>query len=1040
MAVQPRDMDWLSHPWPLNRADPTAVRRYLDSARAHSHYSRPQHTFYSEDFYSMTHQSKKKRIEDDSLANDAGSKPVQLQRRRVWRACESCRFVPHPAIPSLSPLSNTFSDTIVDRRKKIKCDGCEPTCAQCQSSGSQCTWLQTKDRAALSRHYVQELEARLLHMESLFSQITPVLEQLGPSLGVPPTAGPSSATGTAGDGTLPSASIVLQAMSSKAAADTRTEDSSSPESSSVKMEDDVSESFGQLALDEHGHLRWIGGSSTMSLIQSFRALTTNPLHRVSPMEEDPRAPGPSANKLYFPASVFFGNIRALPRADEVEYPDEDLCDKLIDAYFERLHFLMPILDKPLFMARYKRLMGRRSDKAFIQVEAPFISIVFAVFACTARLVNDPRLTSDRLDDGGIGMVYYERALILHYISHASIQVSHVQSFILMSSFLCSINCLPQAWLLVGQAVRSAQDLGLHRSPRRLSISSIEKETRRKIWWGVYCLDRMLALALGRPLGVEDSDCDVELPVDADDEWLPEYFTGVQLSQKPPSLMSGTIALVTLYQIAGRVLRQVYAIDSCKETVEPEKRMELQRSVETLDLELTRWFEDLHTSRNPNTSDKHMSMTVVLCSHYYSVLTTLHRNFLPVQRDQSVVPNSTARAVASARSCIRLAPSINNVVPTSHHLAFFIQHLFSSAVVILLYAMHSPDTKAAATAMDEAKSCLPIIELWEGHWPGARKCKELLAELTSTADEAIMRTSNDTSCNPMAQNVAPTALESRRSLVPSSAQVPTMNRPIKMKPRKISRSRDPNPTRRPLVSSPYRVDSQRNRSTSRKRGHDESEGIGGLSLSYPGVFSSPQSMGGKSSPHSSPASVNLPSPSMSTMETTQQQEGSPRLMGASPYNYTGPPLSPLHVPSPRDYGLHHGALASTSSHQWDGGSGDHRGVDMYASGSQPSSLPYATYEHSSSSVDPAWYGSSSDVGYTHLSTTPPTSSFPAPGLPFLGLDYIRNYNTNGYSTSDQDLWQTFDGGAFGIDPELPFTFGESSSDLHEGRQSPLRSHP
>lgn len=241
------------------------------------------------------------------------------------------------------PLSNTFSDLIVHRRKKIKCDGCEPTCAQCQSSGSQCTWLQTKDRAALSRQYVatplcahvpshfpsyvQELEARLLHMESLFSQITPVLEQLGPSLGVPAPAGPS-ATGNAGEGSLPPASAVLQAISSKAAADTHTEGSSSPDSS-VKMEDDVSESFGQLALDEHGHLRWIGGSSTMSLIQSFRALTTNPLHRISPMEEDPRAPGPSANKLYFPASIFFGKLRALPSADKVEFPDEDLCDKLV---------------------------------------------------------------------------------------------------------------------------------------------------------------------------------------------------------------------------------------------------------------------------------------------------------------------------------------------------------------------------------------------------------------------------------------------------------------------------------------------------------------------------------------------------------------------------------------------------------------------------------------------------------------------------------------------------------------------------------------
>ena len=53
------------------------------------------------------------------------------------------------------------------------------------------------------------------------------------------------------------------------------------------------------------------------------------------------------------------------------------------------------------------------------------------------------------------------ALILQYISHTSMQVEHVQCFLLMSTFLCSVNCLPQAWLLVGQAVRIAQDIGLH---------------------------------------------------------------------------------------------------------------------------------------------------------------------------------------------------------------------------------------------------------------------------------------------------------------------------------------------------------------------------------------------------------------------------------------------------------------------------------------------------------------------------------------------------------------------------------------------------
>jgi hypothetical protein len=80
----------------------------------------------------------------------------------------------------------------------------------------------------------------------------------------------------------------------------------------------------------------------------------------------------------------------------------------VDTYFERFHFLMPTLDKPSFMSRYKQLMASRNDTDFIQTEAAFISVVFAVFACAARLVDDPRLTCENPDDGGMGMVYYER--------------------------------------------------------------------------------------------------------------------------------------------------------------------------------------------------------------------------------------------------------------------------------------------------------------------------------------------------------------------------------------------------------------------------------------------------------------------------------------------------------------------------------------------------------------------------------------------------------------------------------------------------------
>ena len=341
-----------------------------------------------------------------------------------------------------------------------------------------------------------------------------------------------------------------------------------------------------------------------------------------------------------------------------------------------------------------------------------------------------------------------------------------------------------------------------RSPRRLLVTPIEKETRRKIWWGVYTLDRMLALALGRPLAIEDTDCDVEIPVELDDEQLPQYFAGALLPQGQITLMRGYIELISLYRIAGRVLREVYALDKCRDNLEMEKRAELQRSVETLDRRLTKWCEDLPTvfKSNPST-EKQVSMAAVLCSHYYSILTTLHRNFMPVKGEQPFAPRSTAKAVSTARACVRLAPSIKNVVPPSHHLTFFVQNLFSSAVIMLLYSMHTTEAQAAQVVLEEARSCLTVLESWEGQWPGARKCKELLEDLTAKACEAIRSASTGlprgstsdsssysaagTSGQSPSTSIHP---EGRSHVTSASISGPVPERLIRGKPRR-NRSRD-----------------------------------------------------------------------------------------------------------------------------------------------------------------------------------------------------------------------------------------------------------
>jgi hypothetical protein len=172
--------------------------------------------------------------------------------------------------------------------------------------------------------------------------------------------------------------------------------------------------------------------------------------------------------------------------------------------------------------------------------------------------------------------------------------------------------------------------------------------------------------------------------------------------------------------------------------DPEKRTQLQVYVDALDKDLTKWLDNLPSVfKSKMNNDKQVAMGAALCSHYYTVLTALHRNLLPIRRGQPPAPRSSAKAVSSARTCIRLAPFIKNVVPPSHHLAFFIQHLFTSAVIILLYAMHIPDPGAANSAMEEVQSCLVALSSFEGHWPGAQKVKELLVDLMTTAHEAAL---------------------------------------------------------------------------------------------------------------------------------------------------------------------------------------------------------------------------------------------------------------------------------------------------------------
>lgn len=54
----------------------------------------------------------------------------------------------------------------------------------------------------------------------------------------------------------------------------------------------------------------------------------------------------------------------------------------------------------------------------------------------------------------------------------------------------------------------------------LKISNVvEQELRRRVWAYIYHQDRMSSLLLGRPLAINDADCDTKPPLNIDDDDL-----------------------------------------------------------------------------------------------------------------------------------------------------------------------------------------------------------------------------------------------------------------------------------------------------------------------------------------------------------------------------------------------------------------------------------------------------------------------------------------------------------------------------------------
>lgn len=170
-----------------------------------------------------------------------------------------------------------------------------------------------------------------------------------------------------------------------------------------------------------------------------------------------------------------------------------------------------------------------------------------------------------------------------------------------------------AFLYIGTVLRMAISLGLHQdvklsSEQHMMLPELDeavREHRRRVWWSIYSLHRILSAKSGNPITIQDEDIGVSLPSKLPGE--ADYCPAVVLRR-----------YTQLSRILGDIHKSTYS--SGRATSEPKSGRRLMASVQSNILALSKWKQELPEELRFEPSRLSTNReSVSTFSHYYQCI-------------------------------------------------------------------------------------------------------------------------------------------------------------------------------------------------------------------------------------------------------------------------------------------------------------------------------------------------------------------------------------------------------------------------------------
>ncbi|KAJ5971239.1 uncharacterized protein N7479_001157 [Penicillium vulpinum] len=252
------------------------------------------------------------------------------------------------------------------------------------------------------------------------------------------------------------------------------------------------EELGCMTLDSLGKYRYVGANWSLRWYHATRLISERAV------ASDPRVVVPLKTGLLPPTTP-----ECVASQHRVEHylPCHRLCMEYTARFFAQAHSMHCFYSLEQFYTLLDHTLENRGRTSSYS----WLCSLYSIFAIgSIRPKSTPTTPDKNLPDDvttPAGYLALARELVPRAAEEADIE--SVRAFALLSLAMHS-NCYSlEAYLYVGTAARIGFSLGLHRNIFPKTLSTVDRERYRRVWWTVYILDHEMANRFGYPCAISD---------------------------------------------------------------------------------------------------------------------------------------------------------------------------------------------------------------------------------------------------------------------------------------------------------------------------------------------------------------------------------------------------------------------------------------------------------------------------------------------------------------------------------------------------------